>query len=1008
MKRLTWRRREELTEASGIVRTPSPLNPLRKWQELIGRIWLFIPIILLCCSLAAAAEEWPRPQLVPLPRQVPGVAAAVISLDGTWKFTLSPGAEFWSNNSDPAAWLDVAVPGELVMQGFGISRDVEYPYKRSVVIPVDFKGKRILLRFDGVYSYARVWVNGTFIREHHGGFTSWDCDITNQVTPGQAAWITVGVTDRADEISYASNYAKHYLGGILRDVKLVALPSSHATRLDVGTGLDAAYRDARLELTTAVALPGAQKVTLDFRLSDPDNHAVPLHPAALSFTAAKTAARLEIPVPAPKKWDAEHPNLYTLEATLRVDGVAAETLEKKIGFRQIEVRGNKLYVNGQEVKLRGACHHDIHPLRGRSTTPELDDQDARLYRDANMNFVRTSHYPPSERFLEACDRYGVYVEEETAVCFVNPDWMGTSPGSQSDAAFHSRYMAQFSEMMERDRSHPAVLLWSLGNESRWGANIAAEYAYAKREDPSRPVIFSYPGTAPAGTPAYDIWSEHYPKVDGDLKSATVPKLNDEYGHVACYDVDTLKRDPGARDFWGESLQRFWDNCFTSEGCLGGAIWGAIDEVFLLPEGPVGYGEWGLVDGWRRPKPEYWLARKAYSPIHLSDGPVASPGAGNPLTLPVQNRFDHTGWDELTIDWSVGKDSGHLAPVRLDPHQSGTLSIPARNWQNGEVLKLKFYRSGAILVDQFNLTLGKPVPVFPPAQGPAPAVTLDANTLRVQGRDFTLAFSRETGLIREGIFRGRKLLEGGPYLNLGAATLPDWWLTHLGYSTTATEVIVTISGRYMARRGGTDRGRVEFQVSIDGAGMITTRYATGGLPEDSSEVGIRYLLSPDVDRLTWQRNSLWSVYPADHIGRPQGVAMKLADPNARYRTQPSHSWAQDSSDFFLFGSHDAGGRGTNDFRSLKRNVLYASCLLSGTNLRLRAESGGALAVRAEVSAEGKVAFILDNMWDYPDLAWGTLARPLHLPKTYTNSVRMRLTDNDDVPMTMEQIAPATGP
>jgi len=972
-------------------------------------LWIGLVIQIVLLSLPAwAADEWPRPQLVPLPRQVHGVAAPVVSLDGAWKFTLSPPPEFWSNNSDPAVWSDVSVPGELVLQGFAISRDVEYPYKRSVLIPSDFKGKRILLRFDGVYSYARVWVNGTFIREHHGGFTSWDCDITDQLTPGQAAWITVGVTDRADDISYASNYAKHYVGGILRDVKLVALPSSHATRLEIGTTLDSAYRDATLELTAAVALRGARKASLELRLSDPDNHAVPLRPASLSFAATKTEAHLEIPVPSPKKWDAEHPNLYTLEATLRVDSVAVETLEKKIGFRQIEVRGNKLYVNGREVKLRGACRHDAHPLRGRSTTPELDEQDARLFRDANLNFVRTSHYPPSEKFLEACDRYGVYVEEETAVCFVNPDWLTASPGSQADPAFYSRYMAQFSEMIARDRSHPAVLLWSLGNESRWGANIAAEYAYVKREDPSRPVIFSYPGTVPSGTRSYDIWSEHYPKVDGDLKSATVPKLNDEYGHVACYNVDTLKRDPGVRDFWGESIRRFWDNCFNSDGCLGGAIWGAIDELFLLPDAPVGYGEWGLVDGWRRPKPEYWLAKKAYSPIHINDGPAANPGPGNPLVLPVQNRFDHTDLSELTIDWNVGADSGRLTPPGLPPHQAGILTIPARTWRNGEVLNLKFHRPGAVLVDEFNLTLGKSAPVFPKAQGPAPAVTLDPNNLRVTGRDFAIIFSRESGLVREGIFRGRKLLEGGPYLNLGAVTLPDWWLTNLGYTTTATEVIVTISGRYMARQGGTDRGRAEFQVSIDGAGLITTNYTTGGLPEDASEVGIRYLLSPDVDRFAWQRNSLWSVYPADHIGRPRGVAMKLEDSGERYRSQPSHPWAEDSSDFFLFGRADAGGRGTNDFRSLKPNVLYASCLLSGTNLRLRAESAGPLAVRAEVGVAGQVAFILDNLWDYPDLAWGTLAHPLHLPKTYTNTVQMRLTDNDDVPLTYEQLAPASGP
>jgi hypothetical protein len=981
-----------------------------------GGILVSVGLFLVCAISfwpAWAAAEWPRPQLVPLPVHVQGVSNAVVSLDGAWKFTLSPPKEFWLNGSDPSAWPEVSVPGELEMQGFGISRDVEYAYKRLVVIPSEFKGKRIILRFDGVYGYARVWVNGVFEREHYGGFTSWECDISREVTPGEAAWITVGVTDRSDEISYGSNYAKHYIGGILRDVKLVALPSTHATRFEVGTNLDSTYRDAGLEVTAALEVHGARNARMIFQLEDPDNHPVSLRPNSITFSGANTEARLEIPVPAPKKWDAEHPNLYTLEATLEADGVPVERLERKIGFRKIEVRGNKLYVNGQEVKLRGACRHDVHPLRGRSTTPELDEGDALLFRDANLNFVRTSHYPPSETFLQACDRYGVYVEEETAVCFVNAEWNVSHLGSQSDPEFLSRYMSQFSEMIERDRNHPSVLMWSLGNESRWGTNIAAEYAYAKREDPSRPVIFSYPGTVPAGTAGYDIWSEHYPKVDGDLKSAIVPKLNDEYGHVSCYNVETLRRDPGVRDFWGESVRRFWDNCFASEGCLGGAIWGGIDEVFMLPDSPVGYGEWGLVDGWRRLKPEYWLAKMAYSPIHISDAPVANPGPGKPLALPIQNRFDHTNLNELTVNWSAGPDSGRVIPSSLPPHQSGTFEIPARAWRNGEVLNLKFYRPGAILVDEFNLALGKPTPVFPgdvaaglprnvPSEGPAPVVTSDANTIRVAGADFALTFSRKTGLITEGIFRGRRILEGGPYLNLGGAVLPDWWLTKLSYKLSNNAAVVTISGRYLAVRGGGEGAIAEFQLSIDGAGLIVTQYTASDLPEDASEVGVSFELSNDVDRLTWQKNSLWSAYPADHIGRPRGVAMKVSDATESYRAQPSQPWAEDSTDFFLFGSKDVGGHGTNDFRSLKANVFYASCVLTGTNLRLRAESDGTMAVRAQVGSGGKVAFSMDNLWGYPDLGWGTLAGPLRIPKSYTNSVRMRFTDNDNVPLTFENL------
>ena len=174
--------------------------------------------------------------IVPIPTEVAGVSPHITDLAGTWKFSLLPPLEFWSNGVNPASWSDVVVPGELTAQGHPIVRDSEYAYKRSMHIPAGAGGKKVFLRFDGVYSYARVWVNGKFVREHHGGFTSWDCDITQFVTPGQTAWLTVGVTDRADEISYASNYAKHYIGGILRGVKLLVLPADYVSRFHIETG----------------------------------------------------------------------------------------------------------------------------------------------------------------------------------------------------------------------------------------------------------------------------------------------------------------------------------------------------------------------------------------------------------------------------------------------------------------------------------------------------------------------------------------------------------------------------------------------------------------------------------------------------------------------------------------------------------------------------------------------------------------------------------------------------
>ena len=423
-------------------------------------------------GVAQASGIWPRPALVPLPEEVAGVSHPVVDLGGTWKVTTSPPAEFWGNGIDPSGWTDITVPGELTAQGIEFARDSECAYKRAVPIPAEAASMTVLLRFDGVYSYARVWVNGKFVREHHGGFTSWDCDISDHVTPGQTAWVTVGVTDRADDISYASNYAKHYIGGILRSVKLVILSAVHLTRWHVETDFDSSFRDASLKVMASAVIRDPRGVKLNLHLTDPEGKNISLSPNSLVLSRDHAGVSIEIPISSPMKWDAEHPNLYALGAELIVHKTTVEKLENKIGFRKVERQKNKLYVNGDAVKLRGVCRHDTHPVWGRMTSPEQDEKDAVLLRDANVNFVRTSHYPPTESFLEACDKFGIYVEEESAVCFVKQEWSVTGGGTESDPEFTSRYMDQFTEMIERDRSHPSVIFWSLGNESAWGFELS--------------------------------------------------------------------------------------------------------------------------------------------------------------------------------------------------------------------------------------------------------------------------------------------------------------------------------------------------------------------------------------------------------------------------------------------------------------------------------------------------------------------------------------------------------
>ena len=936
-----------------------------------------------------ASPLWPRPVIVPIPTETAGVSPHITDLAGVWKFSLLPPPEFWSNRVDPAAWTDVTVPGELTAQGHPIARDSEYPYKRSIHIPASARGKKVFLRFDGVYSYARVWVNSKFVREHHGGFTSWDCDITEFATPGQTAWLTVGVTDRADEISYASNYAKHYIGGILRGVKLLVLPADYVSRFHIETDLDPTYKDATLRVTAAAAFHGAPSATLNLQLRDSQGNPVAIEPSTIALSSEKPEAAVAIPVAAPLKWDSEHPNLYALEATVVIDGHETQKHARQFGFRKVERRKNRLYVNGDEVKLRGVCRHDTHPLRGRSVTREIDEKDALLLRDANVNFVRTSHYPPAESFLEACDRIGIYVEEESAVCFVNQPWSIAAP-TESNPDFTFRFLHQFAEMIERDRSHPSIIIWSLGNESHWGTNFAKEREYVKPEDASRPTIFSYPETVTAGFDGYDIYSKHYPNFDGDLTSKDFPELNDECIHIACYDADTLKRDPGVRNYWGHFIKRFWENSYTSEGCLGGAIWAGFEEVFMLPDSPVGYGQWGIVDEWRRPKPEFWLTKKAYSPVRITGSELPNPGSSQPLLIPVKNWFNHTNLRELKVLCHVGKEAASLPILNIAPGAEGVIRVPACDWRDGEVLELQFYGTGKILIDEFHLRIGKRVVTFPGPKGPAPKVAENNQSLTVQNSDFHIVFSKATGLISEGVFRGKKIIEGGPFLNLGSTALPPWWLINMRHSSTADEVVVSLIGAHVARHGSGPGMSTEFEIRIDGQGLITTAYTLHDPVKAANEVGISYVLSSSIDQLSWDRKPIWSAYPHDHIGRPQGTARRQSHFAAQtYRLPPVGPWSEDTRDFFLFGPDDPGGRGTNDFRSLKENIWYASCGWADTPGQVRAESDGTAAARVEVLPDGKVQFNIVNLWAYTDLGYGVNMPPITLERGYNNVVRTRL-------------------
>ncbi len=309
----------------------------------------------------------------------------IVNLNGTWKINVNPTGEFWKDDIFSEDWKDIQVPGECMMQGFPIKHDKPFVYKKSINIPEDLQNKKVMLQFDGVYSYARVWINGNFIRDHSGGFTRWECDITPFVKAGEEVMLTMEVTDKADEISYASGYAKHQIGGILRDVRLLILPHNYPKNISIETDLDENYQHASL-IVSGKTLKETSNARIKLELFNILGKKVHLKATQISPNSDGTFQIINL-IKNPNKWDAEHPNLYKLKISYLEDDRKLWQKEYKIGFREVEIIGNKLFVNGREIKLRGANRHDIHPLLGRVSTPEYELKDVLIAKEANMNFI---------------------------------------------------------------------------------------------------------------------------------------------------------------------------------------------------------------------------------------------------------------------------------------------------------------------------------------------------------------------------------------------------------------------------------------------------------------------------------------------------------------------------------------------------------------------------------------------------------------------------------------------
>lgn len=969
----------------------------------------------------AQVERLPDEASYPVLQELAGVETPAVLLSGTWQFQYSPDSK----------WDKIQVPGEPAMQGYAIEHDKPFTYRKSFTVPADYAGKHTILRFDGVYSHARLFVNGTFVREHHGGFTRWETDVTPFVRPGKKNEIRLEVTDRLDDISYASGYAHHPIGGILRDVTLFALPETCLYDFYAETHLDAAYEDAVLKIGYSSPVAGGAEVA--YTLTEPSGRRYPL--VQSRFPLEEGGNMNELPVKNPLKWDAEHPNLYTLTITLSKDGKEIGRFDRRIGFRDVKIEKDRMLVNGMPVKLRGACRHDIHPTLGRTTTAELDSLDVILFKRSNMNFVRTSHYPPTERFLEYCDRYGIYVESETAVCFVDTyRQKNYAPGKTQDSAeFTPRYLSQCREMVKSFRSHPSILFWSIGNESVYGTNFQQCWDWVKATDKTRPVIFSYPGSVGEKKPVYDILSMHYQDVNGNLnqwnrsthgfQGEGIPALFDEWAHPACYTYATLQEDPNIREFWGHSLEKMWSGLFDAPGGLGGAIWGYVDETFMLPEPKVGtafwkefartakpedyqgkcvgYGEWGIVDVWRREKPEFWATKKAYSPVRLMTTEVASFLSGQRLLLPLYNRFDHTDLDEIKIRYTYKGVEKELPAPSIAPHQKGLLVIPAEAWEEGELLSICFYTATGELLDAEQVSLGSDYHVRLADSEASPVngvlqVEETAGMMTIKGDGFEIPFSKETGLISNATSKGQVIIEKGPFLHLdinlnhltGAEVRKsarkfltsdsDWKKQSLTYTRKEGAVEVALSGFYQDVQ-------TDILIRISPAGEMNVSYVVAGQPNGYlRETGLSFYLPERLDYLQWERKGMWSCYPEGAFAGNTGETSLYNPKQVRYGENPAQPWSADTHNYYYWA--DAGANCdrplTQMAKGMKENIYRYTLSATGVKAGLTVCSPDAsLACRTSKRGDGQLMLYINNRWDYPEIAWGNYCKTLEAVPCY---------------------------
>jgi beta-galactosidase len=900
-----------------------------------------------------------------------------LSLNGTWRICITDVTDIIPNRFDGSEWSDFQVPGQWLQQGFQVSGEQIVCMAKEFIIPQNWSGSRQFIRFDAIHGGATYWLNGHILGTSENLFTPIEFDITQFANIGDINQLVIKLKhDTPSEIaSYSSGYAFHCLGGIDRSVRLFSLPETHISRFHIETSLDSNYEDGQLALTFEIDNLIASKtaeVAIDFELQDPEGNRI-------AFTDPKT--ELSIPagelkgftksfqVEKPLKWSAEKPFLYNLVVRLYQCDELIEQIVCRIGFRSIQVHGNNLILNGKTITLFGVNRHEINPLSGRADTAKHAYQDAQLFKDANFNYIRTSHYPPTQEFIDACDQIGVYVECEAPFCW-------TRGRGEDDPGKTKIFLTPTSAMVEAYRDHPSVIMWSLANESGnifngkdcLNLNFQATLDYCHNQDPTRPVVFSNEWNRDGK--ACDVAVLHYPPLDLDscsfIEGDPRPVLMDEYFPPQTFTFEKeLYLNPGLDIVnWstGQNAQEsIWNRMYRDPRVLGGAIWAGVDEEFIFNDGSVkGYGAWGFIDVWRRPKSLWWDAKRIFSPIWIPIRQVTL-SEQEVIKIPVENRYSFNDLSELTIQWQIASEIGNICSS-LPPGTIGELKIPIHDHIDGSLLILRFFDNHYNLITAHGIRLGERQPeIIPKANAGCPIIEENGEKRLIKGENFAFTIHLDTGetlpdfgfpgLLRLPLlFVARQESKnafnpnGLEYMQFpidGVRTIDD---IKFSRHDNALEIIITEHFKDFV-------GTVNIMLDKSGYAELSFDYVYTGEAFTMSEFGLQIPLDNRYQKIWWRRQTEWDIYPDDHIGRSEGEAyahqgFESGNTSIISRTKkPDCSWHLDENEY-----------GTRDFRATKYNIYEAEVTgEDGSGIQIL--SNGTTDIRVNLADKGVMINLL---------------------------------------------------